>query len=193
MLGAERRNRRRTAGLSQATLGAAVGLSRAEVSRVEAGQAPWLTVIHAAELLRAVGLELWAKAYPVGPPLRDAAHLKLLAEFESRLRPSITRSREWPIPNYGDRRAIDLVLAGAGWRIGVEAETVLADLQELEREIHLKQRDAGLERMVLVVRGSRRNRQILRGDDRLHRAFPVATREALAALAEGRPPDADAL
>ena len=193
MIGAEVRTNRRMAGVSQQGLGAMVGLSRSEVCRVEHGQAPWLTVVHASELLSAVGLDLWMKTYPAGPPLRDAAHLQLLADFEARLPESIRCHREWPIPADQDRRAVDLVLRGLPKRIGVEAETVLSDLQALEREVNLKRRDADLERMFLLVRGSKRNRDILRGADALRRTFPLSTRAILAALAHGHDPGADGI
>lgn len=193
MIGSEIRNGRRMAGLSQDELGAMVGLSGSEVGRIERGEAPWLTVIHASKLLSAVGLELWAKAYPAGPPLRDAGHLRLLGEFEARLPQSVQCHREWPIPNDRGRRAIDLVLLGLPRRTGVEAETVLEDLQALERDINQKRRDANLDRMILLVRGSRRNREILRGADALRRAFPLETRGVLAALARGRDPGADGI
>ena len=176
------------AGVSQATLGSAVGLSDSEVSRIEHGAADWLTVMHASELLGAVGLSLWGKTFPEGPPLRDAAHLRLLADFEARLSPTIRCHREWPIPGDRDRRAVDLVITGLPRSIGVEAETVLEDLQALERDVNLKQRDAGLAVMLLLVRGSARNRRVLRAADALRRSFPLHTRRVLAALGGGREP-----
>lgn len=188
MIGLEVRNGRRMSGVTQGDLGAMVGLSGSEVCRVEHGQARWLTVIHASELLGAVGLDLWAKVYPAGPPLRDVAHLRLLGDFEARLARSVQCRREWPIPNDRNGRAIDLLLSGLPKRTGVEAETVINDLQALERDLNLKQQDAGLERMILLVRGSKRNREILRASDALRRAFPLHTRTVLAALGEGRDP-----
>jgi transcriptional regulator with XRE-family HTH domain len=193
MIGAEVRSARRMAGVSQATLGSAVGLSDSEVSRVEQGAAEWLTVIHAAELLGAVGLNLWAKTFPAGPPLRDAAHLRLLADFETRLAPGIRRQREWPLPGDRDRRAVDLLLLGLPRTVGVEAETVLDDLQALERDVNLKQRDAGIDLMLLLVRGSLRNRRILRGADALRSDFPLRTRGILAALGRGQDPGANGI
>lgn len=188
MIGREIRNGRRMAGVSQDQLGAAVGISGSEVGRVESGSAPWLTVIHASELLSAVGLALWAKTYPAGSPLRDAAHLRLLADFEARLHPSIKCQREWPIPDDRDRRAIDLLLTKSPMRIGVEAETVINDLQALQRDINLKQRDTELDGMILLVRGSRRNRELLRAADALRRDFPIPTRSLLASLGHGHVP-----
>jgi len=188
MIGQELRTARRMAGVSQATLGSAVGLSDSEVSRIEHGAADWLTVVRASELLGTVGLSLWGKTFPEGPPLRDAAHLRLLAEFEARLAPTVRSHREWPIPTSRDRRAVDLVLSGLPRSVGVEAETVLEDLQALEREVNLKQRDAGLAVMLLLVRGSTRNRMVLRGAEALRGSFPLHTRRVLAALAAGRDP-----
>ena len=188
MIGSEVRSARRMAGISQATLGLAVGLSDSEISRVEQGAAEWLTVIHASELLGAVGLSFWAKTFPAGPPLRDAAHLRLLADFEARLAPAIRRQREWPLPGDRDRRALDLLLTGLPRTVGVEAETVLDDLQALQRDVNLKQRDAGIDRMLLLVRASQRNRGILRGADALRTDFPLRTRGILAALGAGRDP-----
>lgn len=193
LLGEELRRARRKAGLSQAELGRFVGLSQAEVARMERGSAPWLTIVNASAALSAVGLRLWAKVFPVGEPLRDAAHLRLLSDFEARLDPSIVRHREWPIPVPGDLRAIDLLLTGLPMPIGVEAETVLDDLQDLERRINAKARDAGLQRMVLLVRASHRNREILAGANAFRASFPVGTRGALAALGAARDPGGNAL
>lgn len=193
MVGSELRTARRMAGVSQDALGLAVGLSGSEVGRVERSDAEWLTVVHATELLGAVGLSLWAKAYPEGSPLRDAGHLRLLADFEARLAPTVRCQREWPLPADGDRRAVDLLLTGLPRSVGVEAETVLEDLQALERDVNLKQRDAGLAVMILLVRGSPRNRRILRGADALRLAFPVPTRRVLALLATCRDPGGNGL
>ncbi len=193
MIGAELRNGRRAAGVSQGALGAMVGLSDSEVARVELGDAPWLSIVHASELLSAVGLQLWAKTFAAGPPIRDAGHLRLLADFEARLPSFVNCQREWPIPRDRDHRAIDMVLIGLPKRIGVEAETVLSHIQALERKINLKQRDAELERMILLVRGSKRNREILRAAEALRRAFPTQTRGVLTALAIGRDPGANGL
>src|SRR5215210_3929527 len=84
-LAAEIRTARRMAGVSQDAVGAVVGLSGSGIGRIERGEAPWLTIIDAARILAVVGLELWARAYPAGSPLRDAGHAKLLEAFEARL------------------------------------------------------------------------------------------------------------
>lgn len=193
MIGSEVRGGRRIAGISQDALGSAVGKSGSEVGRIERGEAPWLTVVQASRLLRAVGLDLWAKTFPAGPPLRDAGHLRLLADFEQRLPASLRCQREWPIPNDRDRRALDLKIDGLPKRTAVEAETGLHDLQALERDINLKRRDAEIERMILLVRGTSRNRELLRAADALRRDFPASTRAVLSALSRGRDPGSDGI
>jgi len=193
MVGMELRHARRMTGISQRRVGAAVGLSAAEVGRIERNEAPWLTIIHAAELLRVVGLDLAIQVYPAGQALRDAAHLRLLERFESRIAPAIHRRREWPLPLDRDRRAIDLVLEIGDVRIGVEAETVLTDLQALERRLNLKQRDARLPSMILVVSASQRNREILRTADALRRSFPGHQRGTMDGLVRGELPEANAI
>lgn len=193
MIGVELRRARRMAGISQDTLGAAAGMSGSEVGRVERGEAPWLTTINAAKLLGVVGLALWARAFPGGSPIRDAGHLNLLAAFEARLPPAVGCHREWPIPDSRDGRALDLFLTGLPLRTGVEAETVLDDVQALQRDINLKRRDAGLERIVLLVRDSARNRRILHSTDALERAFPLRTRAVMAAFSRGRDPGGDGI
>ena len=70
---------------------------------------------------------------------------------------------------------------------------MLDDLQALERDINLKRRDAALDRMILLVRDSRRNRDILRSTDVLQRSFPLSTRAVMAALTRGQDPGADGI
>ena len=52
MIGAEVLTARRMAGVSQETLGTAASLSGSEVGRIERGEAPWLTIVQAARLLK---------------------------------------------------------------------------------------------------------------------------------------------
>jgi len=68
------------------------------------------------------------------------------------------------------------------------------DVQELLRRLGLKKRDGGVDRLLLVLRNSRWNRELLRtsGAD-LRLTFPVPPSAALRALAEGRDPGGDAV
>ncbi len=181
------------AGISQDRLAAAVGLSGSEIGRIERGEAPWLTIAATVHVLRGVGLDVWLKTYPFASPVRDRAHTALIERFLRRLPPTLNVRREWPIPVPGDYRAIDLLLDGSTGRIGVEAETRILDEQALLRELNLKQRDANLDRMCLLIMRSRANVAALRHAPGLLRDFPLRTRAVLAALGSGHDPGANGI
>lgn len=193
VIGEEVRVTRRGLGLSQARLGQSCGLSGSEVGRIERGQARWLTIEHAARIFAALGLELSVRGFPSGDPIRDGPHDKLLTRLEARLHPHFKRHREWPVPIPGDMRAIDLVLGGLPKLIAVEAETVIDEINSLQRRLELKRRDSGIDRMVLLVRDTDRNRDVVRSSRSLREMFPLGTRTVLAALAAGRDPGANGI
>jgi transcriptional regulator with XRE-family HTH domain len=182
-------------GLSYADLGRALHLSDEQVARICRGQSPKLSVVRAAQLLSAVGRDLSARAYPGGLPIRDAAHLALQSRVAEILAPALRVGREVPVVGAGsgpelagghDRRAWDLVVEGSGWRIGVEAETRLNDLQAVLRRVHLKQRDGSVDAVILLVNKTAHNRRVLEGAGvALRDAFPASPRVALARLRAG--------
>jgi transcriptional regulator with XRE-family HTH domain len=128
-------------GLSQRAVAAASGVEQAEVSRIEAGRRSGATLRTLARLAIAVGLELSVRLYPGGEPIRDKAHIALLARFRKAVGERWAWTAEVPLPIPGDKRAWDRVLRGAGVVIGVEAETRPTDLQEVQRRVALKKRD----------------------------------------------------
>jgi transcriptional regulator with XRE-family HTH domain len=176
-------------GLSGSTVAAAVGLSRAQYSRLERGLTADLSIIQASRVLAAVGLRLSARAYPDGEPLRDAVHASLLSRFRAELHRSLRYRSEVSFPGPGDRRAWDALVSGPGWRMGVEAETRPRDLQALERRLELKLRDGDVDRLCLLLLDSRYNRELLRAHgDALAGRFPIAGRRALELLRAGVDP-----
>jgi transcriptional regulator with XRE-family HTH domain len=188
----EWREQRLSAGLTQRAVGRAIGLSREAYGRVERGAVADVGLATAARISAALGTQLSVKAFPLGAPIRDAAHIELLTRFELELAPAWRRRRESPIAGE-DRRAWDLRLDGPV-SVGVEAETRPRDLQALQRRMNLKQRDSGVQRMILLVAGTRQNRArlrellpVLRGD------FPLGTREMLDALRRGIDPGANGI
>ncbi|MDH4334851.1 MAG: helix-turn-helix transcriptional regulator [Chloroflexota bacterium] len=187
------RELRLAAGLTQATVARASGIARSTYADLERGRTAQVNLLLASIVSAALGQDLSVKLYPFGSPVRDAAHLRLLSEFVARLSAFWRVTHEAPLPIEGDRRAWDLLLNGPA-SIGVEAETRLGDVQALERAIHLKQRDSGVRRVLLVVRGSKRNRMLIRHHlPHLRTAFPLGTAEVMRALREGRDPGADGL
>lgn len=193
-LGRELRQARRQHGLSQSVVGATVGVSGPTVSRVEQGRLLGVSLVDLSRLLAVVGLELTARVYPSGQPLRDAAHVALLREFSLQLGPGLRWSTEVPLPLEGDRRAWDGLIRGRGWTCGVEAETALTDLQALLRRIALKARDGRVDRVILLVRDTRRTRQVLRESSLLLRDdFPADPLQVRADLSAGLVPSGNAV
>ncbi|MGZ8513133.1 MAG: helix-turn-helix transcriptional regulator [Candidatus Limnocylindria bacterium] len=193
MLVDEWRSLRATAGISQATLARALRVSRSTYASIEQGRLAEIGLRRACAITAILGGDLSVRIYPAGPPLRDAGYLALLARFDSRLAATWRIRHEAPMPQAGDLRAWDRRLDGPT-SIGVEAETRPRDLQKLERSMNLKQRDSGVLRMVLLVSGTRRNRELVRAAlPMLRPTFPLSTSEVLRALAEGRDPGANGL
>ena len=193
-LGRAIRGARLARGLSQQDLGRATGIAQSQVSLIERGLRSRVPLLTTSRLLAAVRLELSAKAYPGGQPLRDAAHLALMERLRSRISPRLSWRTEVPLPIPGDQRAWDACLGTRPPVIGVEAETRPRDVQELERRLALKKRDGGVDRVILLLADSRWNRTLLRAHrQRLLASFPIPGNVALEALAAGRDPGGDAV
>jgi transcriptional regulator with XRE-family HTH domain len=192
-LGRELHEARLDRAVSLADLSHATRMSPSQISRIERGLTPNLGVPQIARLLAAVGLDLSARAYPAGEPIRDAAHARLLALLRARLHPSLNWRTEVPLRIPGDLRAWDAVVVGRGWRIGVECETRPRDLQALERRLALKERDGGVDSMVLLLLDSAHNRGVVAGAAGLLRRFPIPGSRALALLGDGKSPGGNAV
>jgi transcriptional regulator with XRE-family HTH domain len=192
--GSEIREAREGAGIGLRDAAASVGLGYRTLARIERGEAPAVTVRQLCLAAESVGLELGARLYPGGDPVRDAAQIRLLGRLRACLPSGVPWRTEVPIPLPGDRRAIDAVAVLAEATVGFEAETRLADLQAVTRRVLLKKRDAGLDRLVLVVNDTRANRRALAlHRDDLRASFPLDARPALRSLRLGAPPDEDAI
>ncbi len=123
------------------------------------------------------------------PPLRDAAHARLLARLQAQLHSSLTMRTEVGLPIPGDRRAWDAELSNGVDSVKVEAETALHDLQATDRRIALKMADDDVERVIMLVAATRRNRRVLREFATLVAArYPLGTRAVLGELRAGRLP-----
>jgi transcriptional regulator with XRE-family HTH domain len=188
-LGREIRLARTDHGLSQRAVGQAVGISASQVSRVERAQARCLSIRQAARLLAVVGLELSARAYPAGAPIRDAAHRGLLERLRARVAPTVRWRFEVPLDARGGR-AWDAVLHFRDVAVAIEAETRPRDIQALQRRLAVKLRaDAGVSAVILLLSDTRYNRRLLREHgEALQTGLPAGGASILAALAEGRAP-----
>jgi transcriptional regulator with XRE-family HTH domain len=180
--------------LSMADVGRAVGLHASSVSRIERGLWSEVPIVHLFRIAEAVGLEVALRAYPGGDGLRDTAHAALVDRFAARLAASLRWGTEVPLPIQGDRRAWDGLVAGPGWRYGVEVETGPNDAQALIRRLAVKQRDGDVDGIILVVPDTRRVRDFLAAaGSMLLTRFPVAGRIALERLGSGQDPGGSAI
>jgi transcriptional regulator with XRE-family HTH domain len=188
-IGLEIRVARIAAGLSLRDVGRSVGLDHTVVGRIERGLYHAVTLTQLACLCAAVGLDFSARAYVGGDPIRDAGHVRLLERLRANLHPSLSWRTEVPLLEPGGQRAWDAVISRGSNRLGVEAETVLSDVQAQTRRAALKQRDGGLNRMILLVAETRHNRDALAAcRESLREAFPLDTRRILTDLRDGSIP-----
>ncbi len=169
-------------------------MTRARVSRLEHDQLPDLTLREAACLAACLGFKLHARCYQDGEPIRDIAQVRLLERFRARVDPAFTWRYESPMPITGDRRALDAELRLGFVSIGVDAETRIRDAQEVTRRLTIKGRDAGCDRILLLVSDTHANRHAIAAARQiLARVLPLDTRAVLRALGEGRDPGANGL
>jgi transcriptional regulator with XRE-family HTH domain len=182
------RDARRGAGLSQQTVARRAGTSQAGVSRTERGGRS-ATLDEFSVMAAVVGLDLVVRLFPGPDPVRDQAHIRLFARLQAEL-PAFDWQTEVPIPVPGDQRAIDAMLHLGDRRVGFELDTRLVDAQALVRRIALKQRDAALSSVVLVLADTRSNRIALSAASHtLRPTFPLGRLEVMGSLRTGRAPN----
>jgi transcriptional regulator with XRE-family HTH domain len=193
-LSRELRRARRDRGLSLRAVALAAGISAPTVYRIERGLSPNVSLVALARLLAIVGLELGAKAFPGGQPIRDARHVELLGRLRARLHRSLRWATEVPLPIPGDQRAWDALISGSGWLYGVEAETAPTDSQAMARRIQLKQRDGKVDGVLLLLPRGAPSRRFVRGAGvSFVEAYPVPARRCLELLNVGADPGGSSL
>jgi transcriptional regulator with XRE-family HTH domain len=185
-LGAEIRMARRSRGLSISSVARQLGVSATELGRIERAEAVWVSLVVLARACAVVGLDLAARAYPGGTPLRDVRHARLLAKLHAVLHESLKWALEVPLPGSGEQRAWDALIRGEGWRFGVECELNPLDGQGLIRRLNLKQKDGLVDGVILLVPDTRQARAFRRefAAD-LAALFPTPARLALDRLRKG--------
>jgi hypothetical protein len=161
---------------------------------MERGERASVGLVELSTALAVVGMQLFARTYPIGTPQHDRPHARLLDRLHVRVPDESGWRSEVPFPNPGDLRSWDAIVKPAGVRIAIEAETRLTDCQELQRRMTQKQRDGGCDRLILPVSDTRPNRAFLRDNRRTLRTdFPVSGSVAPRALEHGRDPGGDAI
>lgn len=193
----------RSAGLSYAAVGRAVGLSGDQVGRICRGESKGVGVVRLAVLFATVGLELTARSYPSGDPIHDAPQAAVLERFRRRVGAGIPIRFEVPVVEaavlrssggWVDRRARDAVIDVDGTCVAIEAETRVRDVQALLRHLELKRRDGRVDRLLLLLNDTAHNRRVAASaGDTLRAQFPGSARATFRALRAGAAPRADAV
>lgn len=188
-------NARINAGLSRRVLGERVGLSAAQIGRIERRERAMVPTEDLARIGAGVGLRFHFRFYPDGDAVRDAPQVRLLGRLQGNL-PAGPRFRaEVAVGGADDLRAWDAVIDEHGCVDAVEAETRFADAQATVRRVMLKARDdQTVQHVVLLLADTQTNRRALQASRSVLRdTFPVDTRQAMASLRRGECPGANAI
>jgi transcriptional regulator with XRE-family HTH domain len=192
--GRELRLARHAAGMRQLDVARRARTSKSHISRVENGRVRTLSIPHLAHLAAAVGLKPYVKLHPLGRRLLDRPQLELLGRLRARIHPIWSWETEVPMPLAGDLRSGDCRLRIPGCTILVEAYTRFSDYQAQTAAAARKKRDLGADRLLLLIGATHANRRALTEARAVASgSYPLGTRAALAALAVGRDPGADAI
>jgi hypothetical protein len=139
-------------------------MSAPKISRLERAQLPRLTIVDASRVATVLGMDLVVRAYPAGPPLRDAAHAERLRRVLSHVCPPLRYRLDVPLPQRRnqpmEQRGWDAMLYGHGRRTGIELEMRLRDAQATIRRHGMKRRDDPVEGFLLVLADTRTNRRV---------------------------------
>jgi hypothetical protein len=146
-----------------------------------------------AAVAAAVGQDVRLQIYPAGDAIRDAPQQRLLDRLRVQVHPTLSWRTEVTLPIEGDLRAWDGEIRGRDWSCHVEAETILDDIQALERRLERKRRDAGGGHLILLVAETRRNRAALAAAPAALGGFSRGARAVLRALRAGDDPGCDAV
>ena len=127
---------------------ARAGMSHAEVSRIERGAAPWLSIVEASELVRGRRPRSLAPRLCGRRPARMRATSRCSGASSRASGPAFAFERRSRCPRVGDQRAWDATISDRSEAVGVEAETRLRDAQAFERRVASEATDACDDRVV---------------------------------------------
>lgn len=186
----ELRVRRENLGISQPRLAGVLGYSQARLWRLETERVD-ATVVQLSEMASILGLELAVNLYELGDPIRDKGQQALGRRFDVIPAPVWQMTAETLLPNPGDRRSWDrlLRLTNSPTRhlVGADLESRIRDIQALVRRTRERERDGGVDAILLVLSDSATNRSLVRQlRDALGPDYQTSPRAVLAALRQGK-------
>jgi transcriptional regulator with XRE-family HTH domain len=180
---------RKVANLSQQTVAGLLGWSQSDFSRMERmARIDSVSIVQLAQVASLLGLELNAALYAAGDAIRDKGHQALITRFRAVMSAAWQVIAEMPLPGSGDSRSWDLGLRLGAQRVGVEAETAIRDVQRLVRRTRERERDGGMDEVLLVLADTRANRLLLPELlEALGPRFQTSPRLIFRALRQGEP------
>jgi transcriptional regulator with XRE-family HTH domain len=183
----ELRDARVGADISQRAMAASLGWSQTRYWRFENEETEGPSIVEISTVASLLGRELSTSLFEIGDSVVDRGHQELIARFRTLLSPQIGVVAEVPLPVPGDRRSWDLLLRLDDQLIGVEAETRIRDIQANVRRIRGRERDGGVDEIVIVLSDTRRNGDLV-AELRLALGsrFSTSPRTLLSALRSGR-------
>lgn len=135
-----------------------------------------------------LGMEVSVGLHHVEDAVRDIGQLKLGRKLRTILASSVRALGEVLLPGVGDRRAWDLLLRMGTQLVGVELETRVRDVQWLVRRLRERERDGGVDVILLVLSDSAANRRLLPHLlDALGPGWRTSSRTILRSLRRGQP------
>jgi transcriptional regulator with XRE-family HTH domain len=175
--------------LSQRALAAELGWSQSELNRLEQFRFLSVPLPRLSAMAAVLGRDLSAELYLAGEAVHDTGQQALIGRLASVVAiPPYVFIREVLLPHVGDPRSWDALLRLAAFRIGVEAETRIRDIQALVRKVRQRERDGGVDRILIVLSDSRHNRALVNEfREALGPGFAIPPRQLLGALRAGRP------
>jgi transcriptional regulator with XRE-family HTH domain len=187
----ELRNARLGGGLTQAEVAQLVGVTKAQMSRLEAGQIQKVTVERLSEVASVLGYEVSLGLHPIGDPVRDKGQVAIGRRFDAILSDAWRVTNETLLPGSGEQRAWDkllrLLAASPPYLVGIDIETRVRDIQALTRRTRLRERDGMVDAILIVLSDSANNRRLV---DELRKslgpAYSTSPRRTLAALRSGQ-------
>lgn len=180
-------------GISQRTLAQELGCSQANLWRMEANKSE-VTITRLSEMASLLGLELSMGLHELGDPLRDKGQQVVGKRFEGLLSTNWFVTSEALLPMPGDLRSWDKLLrlrptkdaAAARHLVGVDLESRIRDIQALVRRTRLRERDGGVDRILMVCSDSATNRRLVAQlREALGPEYATTPRAILRALRDG--------
>lgn len=185
----ELRTARELAGVSQRTLASELSWSQSEVNRLDKFRFESVSLVRLCETGAVLGLDLSASFHPAGDAVRDRGHQKVRGRVVGMVAsPPYAITHEAPFSGLEDIRCRDLLLRLDDFAVGIEIETRVRDVQACVRRIRARERQGGVDEVVVVLADTAHNRRIVTElREALGPRFATDPRQIVAALRGGRP------